>query len=83
MLAMLRVTNTSPGFKPRMVVSGQRESEQPIQRRPGDWPWASLGKYSALLEEREWAQDSLQERACWKGSVLNVVGLAGFYGWVW
>jgi len=29
MLAMLRCTNTSPGWRPRIVVSGQRESEQP------------------------------------------------------
>src|SRR3569833_3744888 len=29
MLAMLRCTNTSPGCRPRIVVSGHRESEQP------------------------------------------------------
>jgi len=31
MLAKLRWTKTSPGCRPRMVVSGMRESEQPIQ----------------------------------------------------
>jgi hypothetical protein len=30
-LAMLRWTKTSPGWRPRRVVSGTRESEQPIQ----------------------------------------------------
>jgi len=44
MLAMLRCTNTSPGCRPRIVVSGQRESEQPSQRIWGDCPLASLGK---------------------------------------
>jgi hypothetical protein len=34
--AMLRWTKTSPGWRPRRVVSGTRESEQPIQRIDGD-----------------------------------------------
>ena len=38
MLAIFRWTKTSPGRQPRIVVSGTRESEQPIQRMAGDWP---------------------------------------------
>ena len=35
------------------MVSGQRESEQPIHRISGDWPAASLLKSSGLEAERE------------------------------
>jgi hypothetical protein len=44
MLAMLRWTKTSPGCRPRTVVSGMRESEQPSQRIVGVCPVASVGK---------------------------------------
>ena len=44
MLAMLRWVKTSPGWQPRMVVSGTRESEQPIHRIFGSWPLALLVK---------------------------------------
>lgn len=37
---MLRCTKISPGRNPVIVVSGTRESEQPIQRMPGCWPAA-------------------------------------------
>ena len=35
MLAMLRCVKTSPGCRPRRVVSGTRESEQPSQTESG------------------------------------------------
>lgn len=43
-LAMLRWVKTSPGLKPRTVVSGTRESEQPIHRMGGAWPLADSEK---------------------------------------
>lgn len=61
---MLRWTKTSPGFKPRMVVSGHRASEQPIHRISGCWPFARLGNRpgfdcatavaQVLLEVNDW-----------------------------
>jgi len=44
MFAMFLCTKTSPGWSPRRVVSGTRESEHPSQRMDGDCPVASLGK---------------------------------------
>jgi hypothetical protein len=40
---MLQWTKTSPGWRPRTVVSGMRESEQPSHRIVGDWPLARVG----------------------------------------
>lgn len=56
MLAMLRWTKTSPGLRPRMVVSGTRESEQPIQRILGDWPLERVGRRSGFSLARLAAQ---------------------------
>ena len=36
-LAMLRCTNSSPGSRPTISLAGTRLSEQPIQRKGGDW----------------------------------------------
>lgn len=47
MAARLRWEKTSPGWQPRMVVSGMRESEQPSQRMEGvspiDWEVKKVG----------------------------------------
>jgi hypothetical protein len=67
MLAMLRWTKTSPGWRPRSVVSGTRESEQPSQRIEGDCPVASLGKKSGFWLAVEPAQAALQDSAWLKG----------------
>lgn len=39
-LAMFLCVKTSPGFKPNTVVSGTRESLQPIHSTGGAWPLA-------------------------------------------
>lgn len=53
---MLRCTKMSPGREPVIVVSGTRESEQPIQRMPGCWPAAfCLSRSGSVL-----GSDSLQ-----------------------
>jgi len=65
-LAMLRCVKTSPGLRPSTVVSGTRESLQPIQRMAGDWPWALVGKNLASLWAVSEAQRLLLSRACWK-----------------
>ena len=49
MLAMFLCVKTSPGFRPRRVVSGMRESEQPSHRISGACPLAEVGKKSGAL----------------------------------
>lgn len=53
---MLRWVKTSPGLRPRIVVSGTRESEQPSHRTAGLWPLERLGKKLAsaalILEDQ-------------------------------
>jgi hypothetical protein len=60
---MLRCTKTSPGCRPRRVVSGTRESEHPSQRIVGDWPVARLGKKEGFWCVLYEAQEALEERA--------------------
>ena len=62
MLAMLRCTKTSPGCRPRIAVSGQRESEHPIHRICGDCPDASFGKRSGVVEDVRSAQVLLEAK---------------------
>lgn len=69
MLAMLRCTKTSPGRRPRTVVSGMRESEQPIQRIWGFWPEARVGKRSGCSEAVAWAHFLF----CWRASLKESV----------
>ena len=61
-LAMLRWTNTWPGSRSRRVVSGARESEQPIQRMGGCWDLPRAGKRSGLASAVRWAQALLRSR---------------------
>lgn len=72
MLAMLRCTNTSPGFRPRMVVSGIRESAQPIQRIRGDWEVLRVGRKGGSFCRRVEAQRLFRVRAWWKKEVESV-----------
>jgi hypothetical protein len=68
-LAMLRWTKTSPGWRPRIVVSGQRESEQPIQRIWGDWPEAREGRSVgcvAVMEARQLEFEARREVKDWE-----------------
>ena len=53
-----------------MVVSGMRESEQPIQRILGDWPWDRVGRRSGFWVEICLAQDLLLARQAPKWSVV-------------
>ena len=51
-------TKTSPGRRPRTVVSGTRESEQPNQTTGGFWACASVGRNSgsaaAVVAAHSW-----------------------------
>jgi hypothetical protein len=77
---MFRCTKTSPGLRPRIVVSGQRESAQPIHRISGCWPVASLGKSdessSAVFE----AHLRFCASASWYVSVNRKHGQLGYFG---
>ena len=68
MLAMLRCVNTSPGWQPRIVVSGIRESAHPIQRILGDWPLADSAKKEGFVVPSLEAHSSLKARARAKAS---------------
>ena len=74
MFAMLRCTKTSPGESPRIVVSGTRLSEQPIQRMEGDWPFASWGKREGFSFAVVLAHCLLEWRACVKASLEGGLG---------
>ena len=74
-LAMLRWTNTSPGCRPRRVVSGTRESEQPSHRMAGDCPLARVGKRSGWDLETEDAQSLLEVRALVKASMNKSISV--------
>ena len=69
---MLRCVNIVPGGRARRVDSGTRESEQPIQRRGGDWPFERV-RWSVVVEE---AQCALEVRADWKWSVFSQNGIS-------
>jgi len=74
MLAMLRCVKTSPGWQPRMVVSGTRESAQPIQRTFGAWPFALLAKKDVSFEATLAAHSLFAASALAKASVDVVLG---------
>ncbi len=91
MLAMFRCTKTSPGCKPRTVVSGIRESEQPIQRICGRWPDARVGKREGWSEAIFCAHWRFWWRARLKWSAdsdrvslhaFNCYGHCNWYGWL-
>ena len=69
MLAMFRWQKMSPGSKPKMVVSGQRESAQPIQRISGDWPLPIRSKSSGLSLARSRRHLELDSKATLKVSL--------------
>ena len=45
------LTNISPGRLPQTVVSGMRESAQPIQRISGHWPFVRSAKAFGFASE--------------------------------
>ena len=74
MLAMLRSTKTSPGFLPSTVVSGTRESQHPIQRMSGAWPFALFLKNSGSLAAMSEAQILLAWREAVNSSSVRKQG---------
>ena len=68
-LAIFLCTKTSPGLRPRTVVSGTRESEHPSHRIFGDWPFARVGRSSGCDSPTLCDQFLLDRSALWNASV--------------
>ena len=65
------------------MVSGTRESEQPIHRIWGCWPEARVGKRSGLALAVAWAHCLFWWRACLKVSVRRRKALSAMVCLAW